>query len=449
MTNSLTAVSLFSSGGLGDLALRQAGFDILVSNELLEDRHQVFSLNFPSTKAISGDIRRLSDIIVDTAVSALAGRELTLLYATPPCQGMSKNGRGKLLSEIRAGRKPALDERNRLILPTLAIARRLRPEIIVLENVPEMQDTIILDDNGRAWPIVDYARHELGTEYVGSAEIVEFANYGVPQCRQRLISIFSRSRRLRDWFHVHRTFIPPPTHAENPAGRYGLKRWVSVRNVIAGLPPLDARSNALSQSAIPFHSVPTLDERKYWWVSNTPPEKSAFDNQCVECGCQENLSHCAERNDSGINRASEETPLYCLRCGKLLPRPCVEEDGKLRIMRGFTSAYKRMSYDRPASALTRNLSYACSDNKLHPEQNRVLSLFEAFKLHTLDQFEYIWRRRDRKPLSHKTVREIIGESIPPAGFLRIIDHVANIYLGDAAASSWLAAGPLFSSMIPG
>ena len=66
-----------------------------------------------------------------------------------------------------------------------------------------------------------------------------------------------------------------------------------------------------------------------------------------------------------------------LRCGELLPRPSVERNGKRELMRGYISAYKRMSYDKPASAPTRNLSYACSDNKLRPEQNRVLSLFEA------------------------------------------------------------------------
>ena len=37
-----TTLSLFTSGGLGDLAVRQAGFDMLVSNEVLEDRHALF-----------------------------------------------------------------------------------------------------------------------------------------------------------------------------------------------------------------------------------------------------------------------------------------------------------------------------------------------------------------------------------------------------------------------
>ena len=52
-----TTLSLFTSGGIGDLAVRQAGFDILVSNEKLEDRHALFAFNFPSTCVVTGDIR--------------------------------------------------------------------------------------------------------------------------------------------------------------------------------------------------------------------------------------------------------------------------------------------------------------------------------------------------------------------------------------------------------
>lgn len=126
----------------------------------------------------------------------------------------------------------------------------------------------------------------------------------------------------------------------------------------------------------------------------------------------------------------------------MLPRPSVERDGVRDLMKGFTSAYKRMSYDKPASALTRNLSYACSDNKLHPEQNRVLSLYEAFRIHTLDRYDYQWKRRDGKKVSDKTIREIIGESIPPAGLQVIVDHLLSIYRGEA--SKLAMAGPLFA-----
>lgn len=437
----MTAISLFTSGGLGDLALRQAGFDILLSNEKLEDRHSVFAFNFPDTLAVTGDVWEVVDQLEAEARKQLNGRSLTLFYATPPCQGMSKNGRGKLLSAIRAGQKPPLDERNRLIVPTMDLARRLQPEVVLLENVPEMADTLILDDDGQPTQILDFVKEQLGSDYVGCGEVVEFADYGVPQCRQRLITVFSRNPRLKGWYAECGTFMPPRTHS--PTGQDGTARWVTVRGAIEGLPPLDAKDAESASSDIPFHRVPLLDNMKYWWVENTPTERTAFDNQCASCGFDGNQTHTARRDHNGINRASRHTPLFCEKCGEMLPRPSVERDGKRELMRGYTSAYKRMSFERPASALTRNLSYACSDNKLHPEQNRVLSLYEAFRIHTLDRYTYEWQRSDGKRVSDKTIREIIGESIPPGGLQAIVDHLVEIHHGEKAHS--MMVGPLFAS----
>lgn len=423
----LTAISLFTSGGIGDLALREAGFEILVSNEKLPERHAVFHYNFPTTTAITGDIWENLDAIESATRDRLGGDRLTLLYATPPCQGMSKNGRGKLLSAVRAGRKPAMDERNRLIIPTLQLAKRLQPDMLIFENVPEMAETVILDSHGEAINILDFIRRELGDDYKGSAAVVEFADYGVPQRRQRLITVFSRTPELQGWLERCGTLMPPRTHSQKR--RAGTKNWVTVRDAIEGIPPLDASREERATSTIPYHRVPLLDEMKYWWVQNTAPERSAFDNQCAKCGYDENPTHGAKRDRHGINRASRETPIYCMECGALLPRPSVRSGDKLVLMKGYTSAYKRMSFDRPASALTRNLSYACSDNKLHPTQNRVLSLYEAFRIHTIDQFNYEWRRKDGRGVSDKVIREIIGESLPPAGFKVITDHLVNIYRG--------------------
>jgi DNA (cytosine-5)-methyltransferase 1 len=442
----LTAISLFTCGGIGDLAVRAAGFDILVSNELDAQRHAVFLHNFPECDSITGDIWLSVDEIVQRTHQRLGGRELDAVFATPPCQGMSKNGRGKLLNAIRAGLKPPMDVRNRLIIPTMTVIKALRPRIVVFENVPEMADTLLVDEAGLVLPIVDFIRRELGPEYDGKAEVVEFADYGVPQCRQRLITIFSRHDDLRRWLKENGTLLPLPTHASRPSS--GRRIWRTVRDAIADFPPLDARELETATSRdVPFHSVPVLDAMKYWWVQHTPAERTAFDNQCVECGFGSNLVHSARRDVHGVNRTTGEAPVHCIACGKLLPRPSVEFEGRRRLMKGFTSAYKRMSYDKPASALTRNLSYACSDNKLHPEQNRVLSLAEAFRLHTVDEFAYEWcSAPDGQRVSDKVIRELIGESIPPAGFRVILEHLRNVYLG-MARSTWLEReAPLFASV---
>lgn len=425
----LTGVSLFCSAGIGDIALSASGCDVLVANELIPERAEIFKYNFPNTTTYVGDIWDLRDEIIEKTEQRLAGRSLDILFATPPCQGMSKNGRGKLLNSIRKGDKPIHDERNRLIIPCMDIAVALRPRIIVMENVPEMENTVILK-NGKTEDVIsilDYIEYRLGLEYEGVWEIIEFADYGVPQRRQRLISVFTRDEFTKKYIKKYRTILPEKTHTKSKHN--GKLPWLSVRDTIWNLQPLDAEKIETSKGSInQFHQVPVLDKDKYFWVSNTPPEKGAFDKQCINPNCmfQDNPTHFAAHDAEGINRTSQDTPLYCVKCGEILPRPWVKNGQNLRLMKGFTSAYKRMSWDLPASTITRNLSYACSDNKLHPDQNRVLSLYEAMLLHTITDFNYEWKRADGKRVSDKLIREAIGESIPPRGLKIIFMHIFRI-----------------------
>lgn len=413
--DSLTAISLFSSGGIGDLAFSHLNVEVLVSNEFLADRHSIFAANFPKVECLTGDIIALKDQIIEATMRTLRGRQLDILYATPPCQGMSKNGRGKLLQGIRRGEKPELDVRNRLIIPTLDLCHALKPLTVIFENVPEMENTVIEEPKGRLIGIIDYIRERLGPGYDGKGEVVEFANYGVPQRRQRLLTIFTRHPRLLHSYRLRNSLIAPQTHSESGVGR--LRPWKTVRDTIAHLPRIDGRRGiAAKNPALPLHTAPALDEDKYFWVSNTPPDSSAFDNQCVACKFTGNPTHRAGRGDDGINRASLDTPIKCVKCGALLPRPWVrEKSGNVRLMKGFTSAYRRMSWDSPSNALTTNFAYACSDSKVHPEQHRALSVLEALMLQTISDFQYEWRRTDGKPVGIQLIRDIIGESVPPKG----------------------------------
>ncbi len=426
----MKAISLFSSAGIGDLALHANGISVLIANELLEDRASLHRKNFPLTNMMVGDIWKLKDQLIQSTITSLCGDELSFLLATPPCQGMSKNGQGKLLQGIRDGKKPKFDERNRLIIPTLDIVCALRPRTVVFENVPEMLDTLIEDENGNAIKIVDYIKFRLGSEYAGTAEVVQFADYGVPQRRSRLITIFSRDAHLQAYFSEHGSYLPPQTHSKD--GERGLLRWVSVKETIENLPPLDSKNLESATSDIQYHRVPVLDQEKYFWISNTPPEKGAFDNQCVnpECLYQKNATHGSEHDGNGINKSKTTTPIFCVKCGALLPRPSAKDEaGQPRLMRGYTSAYKRMSWSLPSPTLTTNLSYPCSDHKVHPAQNRVLSLYEAFKLHTLDRFDYLWELDNGKPAKDSLIREVIGESIPPFGLQQIFENLVKISNG--------------------
>lgn len=411
------AISLFSSSGIGDLGLKANGVDTVIGCELLEDRMALFHSNYPGAKCFQGDIWTLETEIIKYYRENYADQPF-LLLATPPCQGMSSNGMGKMLSDYRKGLRPKMDERNRLIIPAIRIIKALRPKWVILENVANMTNTLICDEENELVNILDYIKRELGDEYFGTPKVIDVADYGVPQHRKRLITVLSHKSNAaaKSVFDARGSLLPEPMYGMQDA-LPAVRHWVTLREAIGDLPPLRAeKGKNRSDLFNGLHKVPLLDEKKLFWVDNTPEGETAFNNQCVDpaCGYRHNRTHGASHDADGINKSYTDTPLYCEKCGALLPRPWVEDrkTGEKRLMKGFVSAYKRMKWDEPASTLTQNFQYACSDNKLHPSQSRVLSLYEGLVLQTIANYDYSFCI-DGKLCPDGLIRDTIGESVPP------------------------------------
>ena len=94
MPKGKNVLSLFSSAGIGELGIKACGLNILLSNELLKNRCLLYSENYPETVSICGDIWEVQDTIFNQWQGFGVGRPF-LIYATPPCQGMSFNSVGK------------------------------------------------------------------------------------------------------------------------------------------------------------------------------------------------------------------------------------------------------------------------------------------------------------------------------------------------------------------
>ena len=447
----MLSVSLFTGAGIGDAGFSAAGARVGVMSELKSDRASLATTNFPEATMIVGDIWDTGERIVEAARQIASERreDIFLLSCTAPCQGMSKNGRGKLLNLIRSGQRPKMDPRNSLILPALEVIVRLRPRWVFFENVSEVAHTMIEDSDRHMRSIPEIIADSLCPEYVGRSYDLEFADFGVPQRRRRLLTIYTRSEEGRSYLRAGGLFVPPSSHSLTPTN--GERPWISVTEALADFTPLDARDQeSASDRAIPFHRVPLLDSLKYHWVSNTPTSRSAFDNQCDQCGHSENPTHGGVRDAWGIHRSRRNTPVRCRNCGEVLPRPHVlRPDGEPRIMSGYTSAYKRMSPDLPASTLTRNLSCPSSDQKVHPTEHRVLSLAEAFRIHTLDDYEFLWgpmrnNKGDLLPQASDTLIGLaVGESIPPRITELVLRHITDIEAGVPPVPS-LVQGSLFN-----
>ena len=129
----LTYVSLFSCAGVGCYGLKQAGFECVATNELIERRIKVQKIN-GKCKLDTGYI--CDDITLDQTKdkiykeiekwSDLGNDRVDVLVATPPCQGMSVANHKKKKNEI---------VRNSLIIESLNMVKNINPRFFIFENV--------------------------------------------------------------------------------------------------------------------------------------------------------------------------------------------------------------------------------------------------------------------------------------------------------------------------
>lgn len=392
----LLAVSLFSGAGLSDAGYEQAGFRFVVQADLHEDRATIGQRNFPSSTWVVGDLRQTGEQVV-RAYTRVTDNRPALLVATPPCQGMSSSnpGRGKRTTE----EAKAHEEKNSLILAVSPIARKLVPRVLVVENVRPVLTLRVRRDN-REGRVIDLLREDL-SEYELFEGVVNVADYGVPQVRRRAIVV--GVHRDEPWLStlVERNLLPwpRPTHAEQPTK--GQFAWVSVREWLEGMgyEPLDAKDERSARGQHPLHFVRHYDDDRYLQVSQIPPfsGRSAYQNEtCPDCG---------------VHPVPEGTAV-CTACGAVMRnRPYVVEDSVARLIKGFLSSYRRMDPNQPASTVTTNSSHIGSDFKLHPWENRVLSILECADVQAVPRW-YDWSPALEAKRSY-LIRNVVGEAFPP------------------------------------
>lgn len=200
----MIAVDLFcGAGGLG-LGLEQAGFEVVLANEVEKDFARTHDLNFPNCRMIN---RSINDVDFRKEVSAL-GRRVDLVAGGPPCQGFST-----------VGKKNASDPRNSLFQQFLRAVEEIGPRFVLFENVAGFKRLY----KGEMYRKTVEGLAALGFDHVSA--VLNAKDYGTPQSRERTIILaWSRGETPLS--------MPAPTHG-------GPDRPVlTLMEAISDLPPL-------------------------------------------------------------------------------------------------------------------------------------------------------------------------------------------------------------------
>ena len=396
----LSSLSLFSGAGISDIGYEQAGFHTVVRSELNDDRCEIASPNFPNAETIRGDIGERTHEII-SAYQQSEYDELVLMTVTPPCQGMSSSNPAR----GRMGDISRRDARNRLMLDACPIINALEPRFIVIENVGMILKEKVEED-GEEHLVINLFHERIGGEetYRLFSTVLQLADYGIPQNRKRaLIVAIRHDEACLDYLDQNGLYPwPKATHGEQFTEE--VESWITAGQWFESMnySSLDSLTEeAAHDSNDPLHFVPNYEREpfRYEWIAGIPKCSglSAYSNDnCPECeksGIDDSLAHCP----------------YCN--AELTNRPYVrEKDGTFRLIKGYSTAYRRIPVNRPVPTITTSSSHLGSNYKIHPWENRVLSIRECADLQTVPYF-FNWDWAIETEHAY-VIRQAIGEALP-------------------------------------
>ena len=363
-----TYITLFSSAGVGCYGFKLNGFDCVATNELLDVRLDIQKANHKckyESGYIGGDIaseethsRLFNEIEMWKEKEGL--KQVDVVFATPPCQGMST-----------ANYKKADNEqiRNSLVVQAIKLVSQIQPKIFIFENVRAFMKTICTDTDGNDKPISESIYSNLADRYNIFHRVINFKDYGVPSSRPRTIVIGTS----KEFLNLSPLSLFPSRHKE-----------VKLREAIGDLAPLDYGQRDKEDF---LHFARQFPIEQLEWIKNTKEGQSSFD-QPLEF----QPGHYDKHGNKVVNKGA------------------------------YTgNKYRRLTWDKVCSCIHTRNDVLSSQDTIHPSDNRVLSIRELMRVMTIpttfhwtdyDDSVTIDNADDYLKANELNIRRCIGEAVP-------------------------------------
>jgi DNA (cytosine-5)-methyltransferase 1 len=349
----LKVLDLFAGvGGLSYGFSHDDNFEIVAANELLPDMAKAYSLNHPKVKMYNCDIKDfgVKNLAEDLNIKK---NDIDLIVGGPPCQAFSTVGK-RLID----------DPRGQLFQEYYRILKELNPKIFLFENVKGLLSM----QKGELLKTILSLFKSLG--YDVKYKVLNSADYGVPQIRERVIII---GTKLNNDFKY-----PKPTHSsitDNNIFNQNLKPYLTLSEAISDLPFIKSGEESFEYSGEArneFQKLMRVDKSKKL------------------------IEHNAPKNNDKLVKIMESLP------DGGTPQDLPEN---LRPKSGFKNTYCRLWWKRPAPTITRNLSTPSSSRCIHPKAPRPLTTREGARIQCFPDNYIFYGSRSSKNLQ-------IGNAVP-------------------------------------
>lgn len=321
------AIDLFCGAGGLTHGLEKAGINVLLGIDI----DPACSFPYSANNKAKFLLKSVEKIIVEDLISVFPKRGIRLIAGCAPCQTFSTYNQ-KASSD---------DKRWRLLVQFSRLVRDVSPELVTMENVPKLMKHDVFKSF-----IEDLETNGYNVDY----NIVECANYGIPQQRKRLVLLASKLGPIG---------LLPPIKSDTDL--------MTVSNAIGDLPPLSAGETYEND---PLHQCSSLSPKNLIRIKSSLPGGTWRDWE------KDLVADCHKK-----------------KSGKTYP-----------------SVYGRMVWDDPAPTLTTQFFGFGNGRFGHPEQDRAISLREGAILQSFPpDYKFI---PPNESIHKKTVGRLIGNAVP-------------------------------------
>jgi DNA (cytosine-5)-methyltransferase 1 len=203
-------VSIFSGVGGIDFGFEEAGFETVFASDIWERACDSLKVNFPDSEVVCDDIININFKKIKKKHKSIDG-----LLGGPPCPPFSKS------RFYRKEKDRGIDDIDgyTTVINYFRAVEELKPKFFLFENV----HGFVFKPHKSALELVESESERLG--YKIFHKVVNTADYGVAQTRQRFICIGVK-KSLPDFNY------PEPTHSDPKKKVEGMKKWVTCGDIL-------------------------------------------------------------------------------------------------------------------------------------------------------------------------------------------------------------------------
>ena len=366
MANKYNFIDLFCGAGGFSKGFELAGLNCVGGIDNVQPAVATHQLNHKNSISICSDIRLLPP---EEFARRIGNVRVDVIIGGPPCPTFSTIGDAKIRSVTR--RPTSEDPRNQLFLEYIKYVDYFRPEIFVIENVPNF----ITKYNGQIFKTVVSMVEAIGStaqneglyKVVEPVQVLNSVYYGVPQIRRRMM--FVAYKKGKNDFKY-----PTPTHFydQDKSLRRRLKHFVTVEDALSDMPQI---TDNWRISEMPYASTVPLNDFQREMRKHT--RGTVKNNIC-------RMSNA---------RAKKVFP-HMPQGGKYMDLP--PEIRKILPFREeiFADRLKRLVNVNPAWTVIAHIGMD-GYMYIHPTENRTLSVREAARLQSFpDDFEFVGNQQE-------------------------------------------------------